>query len=404
MRRLRVLHLGKFYPPHTGGIESHLRDLCGELQKVADVTVLAASDDRRSTETLEGGVRVRRVRSLFNVASAPFCPGMVQLIQSSQADIVHIHLPNPGAVMAYLVSRHKGPLVVTFHSDVVRQELLRIAFEPILSRVLNRCAIVIAASQKYVETSPVLAAYRDRCRVVPFGIPIGNFRTCNGAEVSKIRDRYGPRILLTVGRLVYYKGLEYLIDAMSMVRGKLLIVGQGPLRSTLEHRVQQRGLSDCVVFLGPVKDLIPYYHAADLFVLASVARSEAFGIVQLEAMACGKPVVNTNLPSGVPFVSLHGITGITVPPANPEALANAMNLLLDDPVRRRQYGDAARRRVELEFNLELMARRTLQLYCEALQSHIPRAESTEYGLTGLPKELGIADSSQVDPALHTTVK
>jgi glycosyltransferase involved in cell wall biosynthesis len=116
-----------------------------------------------------------------------------------------------------------------------------------------------------------------------------------------------------------------------------------------------------------LKDLIPYYHAADLLVLASIARSEAFGVVQLEAMACGKPVVNTSLPSGVPYVSLDGITGITVPPANPEALAKAINLLLDDPIRRAQYGNAAWRRVQAEFNLELMTRRTLQLYQNVMQ-------------------------------------
>ena len=367
MRRLKVLQIGKFYPPHPGGMETHLRDLCRELQKFADVTVVVASDDRRTTDILDRGVKILRVGTLCKLASTPICPGMVRAIHAAKADIIHIHLPNPYAVFAYLASGHRGRLVLTYHSDVVRQELLARAFRPILFRALDRCAAVIAATQEYLDSSPVLSRRRSRCQVVPFGIPVEQFQHCDAAEVARIRDQYGPRIAITVGRLVYYKGLEYLIAAMRKVRGRLLIVGDGPLQSRLERQVRAEKLSEQIVFLGQVRDLIPYYHAADLFVLASVARSEAFGIVQLEAMACGKPVVNTRLPSGVPFVSLDGITGITVPPANPEALANAMNLLFDDPVRRGEYGAAARRRAQQEFNVELMARRTFQLYQRAMQ-------------------------------------
>ena len=365
--RLRVLHIGKFYPPHVGGMESHLRALCGELQKSVDVQVVVSSDNRASTEAVDSGVKVARVGAVCNLASAPICPGLIRRIREAKADLVHLHLPNPVAVMAYLASGLKGHLLVTYHSDVVRQKLLGRVLQPILFRALDRCEAVIVASHKYVETSPVLPSYRERCRVIPFGIPVEQFQHCDPTEVARIRDQYGPRIAITVGRLVYYKGLEHLIQAMNKVRGRLLIVGDGPLRAKLEHQVRAQGIGDRVVFLGNLKDLIPYYHAADLLVLASIARSEAFGVVQLEAMACGKPVVNTSLPSGVPYVSLDGITGITVPPANPEALAKAINLLLDDPTRRAQYGNAARRRVQAEFNLELMTRRTLQLYQSVMQ-------------------------------------
>ena len=128
-----------------------------------------------------------------------------------------------------------------------------------------------------------------------------------------------------------------------------------------------------MVFLGEIQNeqITPYYHASDVFALPSIARSEAFGIVQLEAMACGVPVVNTNLPSGVPFVSLDGVTGLTVPPADPGALAAALNLLLDQPERRAQYGEAAKRRVGLEFTVEVMTRRVLDLYREVLDGPAP---------------------------------
>jgi rhamnosyl/mannosyltransferase len=155
---------------------------------------------------------------------------------------------------------------------------------------------------------------------------------------------------------------------MTKVKGRLLIVGDGPLRNRLESLAVSLGVSDNVIFLGEIQNelLVPYYHATKVFVLPSVARSEAFGIVQLEAMACGKPVVNTSLDSGVPFVSLDGITGFTVPPADSNALSNAINMLLEDSALNAQFGQAALRRVEREFNLELMVSRLICLYHDVL--------------------------------------
>jgi glycosyltransferase involved in cell wall biosynthesis len=171
-------------------------------------------------------------------------------------------------------------------------------------------------------------------------------------------------LVVSVGRLVYYKGLEYLIRAMADVRGKLVIVGDGPLRGKLERLTAQLGLAEKVIFAGVIDnaDLLSYYHAAALFVLASVARSEAFGLVQIEAMAAGLPVVNTSLDSGVPFVSVHEETGLTVPPAEPQALASAINRLLDDSNLRQRFSRAAVLRARREFGLDTMLERTLYLY------------------------------------------
>jgi rhamnosyl/mannosyltransferase len=375
--RLSVLHVGKYFPPHVGGMETHLRALCGELQQSVNVSVIVANDARETEEALVEGVKVTRVGTLFDLASAPICPGMVRKIRQAEADLVHLHLPNPTAILAYLASGHSGRLVVTYHSDIVRQKVLGKAFQPILGRALDRCSAVITSSLNYIETSPVLSAYRERCRVIPYGIPIEQFHRYDTEAVAKIRAQYGPRMVLSVGRLIYYKGFEYLIQAMARVEGRLLIVGEGPLRADLERKTQSYKLGDRVVFLGGVQDVVPYYHAADVFVLASTARSEAFGIVQLEAMACGKPVVNTRLDSGVPSVSVDGVTGLTVPPAHPEALARAINLLLDDPGLRANYGRAARRRVQEEFSLDLMISRTLRLYTEVMGSPIER-QAIEY--------------------------
>jgi glycosyltransferase involved in cell wall biosynthesis len=216
--------------------------------------------------------------------------------------------------------------------------------------------------------------------VIPFGVAPERFIRCDESVVRDVRQKYGPRLVLAVGRLVYYKGFEYLVQAMRSVNGRALIIGDGPLRDSLRTLAERCGVADRVTFMGErfVQDLIPYFHASDVFVLPSIARSEAFGIVQLEAMACGKPVVNTSLSSGVPFVSRDGLTGITVPPGDSQLLGNAINRLLNDNELRIRYGESARERVRQEFTLETMIDRTWRLYAEVLES--PEKESEREAL------------------------
>jgi glycosyltransferase involved in cell wall biosynthesis len=361
---LRVLQVGKFYPPHMGGIETHLQALCGALRSHADVRVIVSSEDRKTREELVDSVPVARLSTLLTAFSTSISPGMVSRIRNSGAELVHVHLPNPAAVLAYLASGHRGRLVVTYHSDTVKQKVLGWMFEPLLNAALRKSAAIIATSPNYLATSPVLQTFRDRCHVIPYGIDTAQFEQCPPDAVRGVRERFGERLIISVGRLVYYKGFEVLIRAMASVRGRLVIVGDGPLRGELEGLVAQLGVGDKVVFAGEINNagVTPYYHAADVFALASVARSEAFGIVQIEAMAAGLPVVNTSLDSGVPFVSLDGETGLTVPPGDPRALAEAINRLLDDHGLRQSLGQAGVRRARQEFSLDIMLRRTLQLY------------------------------------------
>jgi glycosyltransferase involved in cell wall biosynthesis len=371
--KLSVLHVGKFYPPHMGGIETHLQALCGALRNHADVRVIVSSEDRNTVEEMVDSVPVARLSTLITAFSTSISPGMVSRIRNSGAGLVHIHLPNPAAVLAYLASGHRGPLVVTYHSDTVKQKVLGRMFEPFLNAALRKSAAIIATSPNYLATSPVLQAFRDRCHVIPYGIDTAQFEQCSPDAVRSIRERLGDRLVISVGRLVYYKGFDVLIRAMADVRGKLVIVGEGPLRSELQSLAARLGVTDKVVFAGEVNNagVMPYYHAADLFALASVARSEAFGIVQIEAMAAGLPVVNTSLDSGVPFVSLAGESGLTVPPGDAPALAAAINRLLDDQSLRQSLGQAGVRRARREFSLDTMLRRTLSLYEGVIQSGEP---------------------------------
>jgi glycosyltransferase involved in cell wall biosynthesis len=366
--KLRVLQVGKFYPPHMGGIETHLQALCGALRNHADVRVLVSSEGRHTVEEVVDSVPVARLSTLLTAFSTSISPGMVSRIRHSGAELVHIHLPNPAAVMAYLASGHRGKLVVTYHSDTVKQKVLGRMFEPFLNAALRRSAAIVATSPNYLATSPVLQAFRDRCHVIPYGIDTAQFEQCTPESVQSIRERFGNRLVVSVGRLVYYKGFDILIRAMASVRGKLLIVGDGPLRAELQSLAARLGVTDKVVFAGEINNAgtASYYHAADLFALASVARSEAFGIVQIEAMAAGLPVVNTSLDSGVPFVSLDGQTGLTVPPGNPQALAAAINRLLDDDGLRHSLGQAGVLRARQEFSLGSMLSRMLQLYARVI--------------------------------------
>ena len=386
-RRLRVLHIGKFYPPHRGGMESHLETLCGELKEKVDLEIIVASSNgsHQSDETIDG-VELARLGKLFSLRSAPFCPQMVRRIRESNADIVHIHLPNPGAVLAYLASGHRGRLVFTYHSDIVRQKVLSRFFDPLLRHALNRADSIIVSSSNYLRSSYILPRYEEKCRVIPFGIPLEQFEQPDRKEVARIRGVFGPRLVLGVGRFVYYKGFEHLIEAMRFVDGRLLLVGRGPMQTALRHKAESCGVSNRVTFLTDVREVAPYYHAADVFALPSVARSEAFGIVQLEAMACGKPVVNTNLDTGVPSVSLDGVSGLTVPPADAEALGEAISHLLDNPLRSAAYGRAGRERVHELFNLKAMAQQTMAVYHEVMEGAAVRSAANEFSLTGTPVE------------------
>jgi rhamnosyl/mannosyltransferase len=362
-------------------METHLHALSTALRSATDVEVVVANTSRTTVREIVDGVPVTRLGTLVNLGAAPYTPGLRRLMRASRADVLHLHFPHPTAILAYLGSGFRGKLVVTYHSDIVRQRLLGAAFRPILDHALRRASAVICTSANYIASSPVLSRHRARCRVLPFGIPLERYADAAPDRVAEIRHRYGPRLVLAVGRLVGYKGFEHLIRAMRDVDGRLVLVGSGPLRSALHALAEHCGVAERTFFLDQVADTTPYFHAADVFVLPSIARSEAFGLVQVEAMAAGTPVVNTDIPSGVPFVSPDQITGITVPPANPHALARAIGALLDDPARARLLGAAGRDRARTHFSLEAMAKRTLELYDDVTRADdpagLPRAAEPE---------------------------
>ncbi|MGC1604290.1 MAG: glycosyltransferase [Candidatus Acidiferrum sp.] len=357
-----VLHIGKYYPPHAGGMETHLRNLVSHQSARMSVEVVVASDRGMTQSEILDGARITRVASLGTVASQPICPTLPWELTGHGECMVHLHLPNPWGAQSYLISGHKGKLIVTHHSDTLGRPYLRKIVDPIVRRVMKRAAAIIVTSKRYIESSEELAEFREKCHVVPLGIEIEAFAGESPEEVRAIHAKYGKRIIVAVGRLVPYKGFDFLLQAMSEIDGTLLLIGTGPLKRTLETTISRLGIGDKARLLGHVEDAAPYYKAAQMLVLPSVSRAESFGLVQVEAMAAGIPVVNTELDSGVPEVSVDGVTGVTVPPKDAKALAEAIRFLLDNAETRERYGRAARARAKDQFSAERMAESTLRVY------------------------------------------
>jgi rhamnosyl/mannosyltransferase len=348
-----ILQVGKYYYPEVGGIEQVVQMLAeGLVKRGQDAEVIAAANTRSSGRESISGVVVRRVATYGTVQSIPIAPGMIATLRRrcKQADVVHYHLPNPLAVAADAIVSPGCPIVITYHSDIVKQSWALSAYRPLLHRLLGRADAIVTTSPRLRDQSKELERHRKKCRVIPLGIDPERFRT-RGSRFRSSADE--ERTVLFVGRLTYYKGVKYLVDAAGEIDGKVLIAGDGPRRNSLEQRAERIPDAD-IEFLGyvPDEDLAEYYRAADVFVLPSIEPSEAFGIVQLEAMAAGTPVVNTDLESGVPWVSQHGETGLTVPPRDPSALSKAVNRLLSNRALASDCSQAARRRVAQKFTVD----------------------------------------------------
>jgi glycosyltransferase involved in cell wall biosynthesis len=357
-----VLHIGKFYRPHTGGMETHLSHLVAYQSASMAVEVVVANDRPVTQIDLLDGAKITRVASFGTLASQPLCPLLPAKLSGRNEAVVHLHLPNPWAAQAYLMSGHKGKLVVTHHADILGRKFLRSLVSPFVRRVMDRAAAIIVTSKRYLESSDELTSYRRKCHVVPLGIDVDALRPNRASDVADIHAKYGHRLLLAVGRLVPYKGFEFLLRAMQHIDATLLLIGTGPLEGELHAVVAGLGVSHKVHLLGHVDDTLPYYKAAKMLVFPSVSRAESFGLVQVEAMAAGIPVVNTEIDSGGPEVSVNGETGITVPPRDPRALAGAVKVLLEDEKTRLKFAHAARLRARSEFSAQRMAERTLGLY------------------------------------------
>lgn len=375
---LRILMVNKYYPPHVGGIEFHVRDLAEGLVAAGhQVRVIVSNNERRYSEDLINGVEVIRLPRLLEKASTPVCSklGPVLSHEAKKADIVHFHFPYPWAEFEWVgqLASKSTPYVVTYHSDIVRQKGALAAYAPFLNKFLNRSRLIMASSPQLIQYSPWLAPRADKCRQVNFGLPVEEIAQNPEAtaRASQLRQQYAPDgkpLVLFVGRLVYYKGVEVLAKAIPEVDAHFVAIGKGPERKTLETVQRLEKLGERVHLIDYVDrdELIAWLHVADALTLPSVEASEAFGLVQIEAHAAGTPVVSSRLKTGVPYANLDGVTGLTFPPRDAHALVGALNALLFDDELRRRLGEQAQERALAEFGLEQMIENVVCVYREAL--------------------------------------
>lgn len=377
---MKVLQLGKFYDPVVGGMETALKDICESLADQVEFRVIVANT-RPRTEHENRKLRLTRVASLGKCLSLPLAPSFPLWAKRFEADLIHVHLANPLAELSALLADRDVPIIAHFHSDVVRPlpPVLRSVYGKFLHAFYRRANCIVVPSPRHIEISKFVPKYRHKCRVVPFGIPLERFELDQngGRRANELRD--GLPSVLFVGRLVHYKGVEFLIRALENIKARLWIVGTGPLEDSLRKLAREKGISDRIAFLGHVPDqyLAAYYHACDVFILPSITNQEMFGLVQLEAMACRKPVISTNLATGVSWVNQNGTTGYTVTPEHPGELAQAIQLLLSSRDLRKEMGEAGRARVEQHFTSAKMAEGMLEVYQEALSESYQAVETVE---------------------------
>ena len=369
---MKVLQISNFYPPHMGGIETVAWELTEGLNRQGVATDVLCAHDRARTEheQASSGYRVTRASSWGLFMSAAVAPAL--LLHAWRArrgyDIWHVHMPNPIAALAVSVARPRSRIVVHWHSDVVRQRRVLWLYEPLQRWLLARADAIVATSPAYLEASQPLQPWLCKARVVPIGISPRKL-TPGALTPQDIRRRVqGRRIVFALGRMIYYKGFEVLVDAAHSLPDDcvVLIGGDGPLHAQHQARVNAAGLQHKVRLLGtiPEADLAAYYEACDVFCLPSVARSEAYGVCVLEAMAVGKPVVTSSIEgSGVSWVNEHGKTGLQFPVGDSAALASAIRRLLADDQLRVRMGRAAADRYRQELTAQQMVRRFMDVYC-----------------------------------------
>lgn len=365
---MKILHLYKDYFPVVGGIENHIKWLAeAQAARGHEVSVLVTSPDHHTHIENLNGVRVIFAARLATISSAPISIELPRLLASERPDIVHLQFPYPFGEAANYFFGHARRTIITYQSDIIRQKFLRVIYAPLMVRVLARADRIIASSPNYIQSSFVLKKFENKCTVVPLGIDVRPIQSIPPTLQNKI----GKGGILFVGHLRYYKGLDYLLRAMTeLPNARLTIVGSGPMENGLRGLANELNITGRVEFAGEVADeaLPAYFAACDIFVLPSSARSEAFGVVQLEAMAAGKPVVCTELGTGTSFVNVNGETGFVVPARDEHALADALGRLIADRVLRERMGAAGRERVQREFTLEKMVDRVMGVYEETLSS------------------------------------
>lgn len=365
---MKILQLGKFYPVR-GGVEKVMYDLMQGLSaRGVDCDMLCALS-RGGSQVVDINAHARLIgcHTWMKVAATMISPAMILSLRKrcGEYDIIHVHHPDPMACLALFLSGYKGKVVLHWHSDIEKQKMLLRLYRPLQEWLLRRADLIVGTTPVYTAESPCLAHVQHKIHSLPIGIePV----VPDPEKVDILKRRYpGKNIIFSLGRLVAYKGYQWLIEAARYLDDSyvVLIGGSGPLMYELFAEIETWGLEDKVKLLGriPDEDLPAYYGACTLFCLSSVQKTEAFGIVQIEAMSCGKPVVATRIPhSGVAWVNEHGVSGLNVMPRDAKALADAIRTIAGDELAYRKFSAGAEKRYRDMFTKDKMINNVLDIY------------------------------------------
>ncbi len=362
---MKILQVNKLYPPAVGGIEKTVGLLASGLSAQHTVRVLAIREGFGfGSLRQEGNIWVRRCGGFGKIARMPVSLSFFWYFfrESKQADVIHVHYPFPLAAFALWLFRPKADIFITWHSSVVRQKFLGKLVKPFVDWSLNAARGIITTFPRASSFYSELENFGNKTRAIPLSFD-------GAAALEKRHDQKNSLTYIHVGRLVYYKGLDTVLRAFArMSEGKLVIVGDGPLFDDLKNLSVELGADNRVDFLPDASDqqVSDLMKQADVFVLGSDHESEVFGMVQLEAMAAGLPIINTNLPTGVPWVARHNEHALTVEPADIGALAAAMKQMADSAPLRQRLSDEGRRRAG-EFSIERMIQAHHDMYRGAIE-------------------------------------
>ena len=351
--QIKITHITRYAHPHVGGIESFI-DMFNHCIEQDNVKIEVLSCDNNLKSSIENNINYKRCKFLFEFASNTISPQFILELSKINTDILIYHMPFIFAVIAHFIACPKyKKMIIAYHSDIIGYDKIMKPFWWIYKLFLKKADIIHVQSPQMLENS-LVKEFKEKAVIIPYLIDVTTHH--NEAAVNKLKNKYlNKKILFALGRHVKYKGFKYLIEAMKQTENTVLILGgTGPQTEEYKQYIFENHLEDKIVLVGKISDaeIENYYEACDIFILSSIMKSETFAVVQLEAMKHSKPVINTNLGTGVNYVSINNETGLTVEPKNSTALASAINTLLGDGILRERLGQNARRRVEMLFDID----------------------------------------------------
>lgn len=363
---MKVLMVNKFYSPWIGGIETIVQQIAEGLRDRASVEVLCCQKAGSRSYDQVNGVPVTRAHSLGMIAHMPVSfDFLVQFWRKARsADIVALHTPFPLGDLALWLCRPKAKLIVHYHSDIVKQKLLARLLRPLLTYTLQKADAIVVSNPNLTTSSTFLQPYKEKCYAIPFGVDEQEIQSVNEKHVSLLQEQYG-RFIVFAGRLTEYKGVPVLLEALASLPYRAVLIGSGNTKQMYERSISDSSKEKDITLIDhvPREEFLAYLKAARVCVLPSIYRSEAFGIVLLEAMALGTPVISTELGTGTSYVNQDGETGLVVPPGDVLSLQNALQKIMEDDTVYKKYSRAALKRVQVMFMLPMMLQKIEELYC-----------------------------------------